>query len=145
MLHLRGKKNCRKSVLQLRSSEGICCRWVQVPLPHLLNVRRKWGIAMNYLLRLTPSGIQIRGMAHPGVSASSALSPPLLLTILSLPACGGTCALNLVTGIWCRLHLNHRASGPGLPVAFQSNAKNANDTLVRPCYKKAGPRLSHQP
>jgi hypothetical protein len=46
-------------------SEGICCRWVQVPLPHLLNVPRTWGIAMNYLLRLTPSGIQIRGMAHP--------------------------------------------------------------------------------
>jgi len=103
MLHLRGKKNCRKSVLQLRSSEGICCRWVQVPLPHLLNVPRTWGIAMNYLLRLTPSGIQIRGMAHP-----QSLRHPLFRRRWFADDFIITCVrwylrFNLVTGIWLKL------------------------------------------
>ena len=44
---------------------GICCRWVKVPLPHSLNVPRTWAIAMNYLLRLTPFGIQDSRHGHP--------------------------------------------------------------------------------
>src|SRR5271157_4580243 len=35
-----------------------------------------------------------------------------LLTILSLPACGGTCALNLVTGIWLSWPGNLASASP---------------------------------
>ena len=85
---------------------------MQVPLPHLLNVPRTWGIAMNYLLRLTPSGIQIRGMAHPQLLRHPLFRRRWFADDFIITCVRWYLALNLVTGIWLSWPGNLASASP---------------------------------
>jgi hypothetical protein len=82
-----------------------CKRLFRIDLT--FHVPRTRGIAMNYLLRLTPSDIQIRWMAHP-----HSLRHPLFRRRWFADDFIITCALSLVTGTWPSWHENLASASP---------------------------------